>query len=259
MKTKASAGIDNFRKRYKRILNKTGKAIEEYNLIEQNDRIMVAVSGGKDSLALLYILSDLQQKAPVDFEIFAYTLDQAQPGFDATDLLQFYKKLEVEYYIETQDTYSIVKEKIPEGQTYCSLCSRLRRGILYSEAERLKATKVALGHHSDDAAETLLMNMFYNGRLAAMAPKLLNDAGTMTIIRPLIKVEENECAWLAERLDFPVMPCNLCNSQSNLQRQRIKKLLQNESDQNPKLRSSIQTAITNVQPRHLADTSLFEF
>ncbi len=248
--------IPDFKKHYKKILHQVGRAIEEYNLIEAKDRILVAVSGGKDSLAMLYILKDLQQKAPVDFEIIAYTLDQGQPGFDPNILKKFFEELKVEYHIGYRDTYSIVIEKIPAGKTFCSLCSRLRRGILYTEADRLGANKIALGHHADDAAETLLLNLLYNGRLAAIPPKLISNDGRHTVIRPLIQVDEQDIATLASMLQFPILPCNLCNNQENLERQRIKALLTAEKQRNPIVAGSMKRALANVKVSHLWDKRL---
>ncbi|HMV37069.1 MAG TPA: tRNA 2-thiocytidine(32) synthetase TtcA [Turneriella sp.] len=245
-----------FRKEYKDILHEVGSLIAEYSLIEQGDRVMVAVSGGKDSHALLHILLDLQAKAPIDFSVVAYTLDQKQPGFDASSLIAYYEEIGVEYVLGERDTYSIVTEKIPAGQTFCSLCSRLRRGILYDEAQRLKANKIALGHHANDALETLLMNLFYSGKLAAMPPRLISDDGRNVVIRPLLRVTEDALAALAEQLNFPILPCNLCNNQEGLQRARIKQLIAEEQKRNPNLLHSARGAMANVKPSHLWDLSL---
>lgn len=246
----------DFRKEYKNILHDVGALIAEYDLIRAGDRIMVAVSGGKDSHALLHILLDLQAKAPVDFSIFAYTLDQKQPGFDASSLTAYYDEIGVEYILGQRDTYSIVTDKIPAGQTFCALCSRLRRGILYDEAERLGATKIALGHHANDALETLMLNLFYSGKLAAMPPKLLSDDGRNTVIRPLLRVAEPVLDAFAKVLNFPILPCNLCNNQEGLQRARIKALLEDESRRNPNLIHSAKRAMANIKPSHLWDTRL---
>lgn len=245
-----------FRKEYKDILHEVGSLIAEYSLIEQGDRVMVAVSGGKDSHALLHILLDLQAKAPIEFSVVAYTLDQKQPGFDASALVAYYEEIGVEYVLGERDTYSIVTEKIPAGQTFCSLCSRLRRGILYDEAQRLKANKIALGHHANDALETLLMNLFYSGKLAAMPPRLLSDDRRNVVIRPLLRVTEDSLAALAKQLDFPLLPCNLCNNQEGLQRARIKQLIADEQKRNPNLLHSARAAMANVKPSHLWDLSL---
>ena len=248
----------DFKKNYKDILHDVGRVIADYNLIGEGDRVMVAVSGGKDSHALLHILLDLKAKAPIDFSVFAYTLDQKQPGFDGSELIAYYKELGVEYYLGERDTYSIVTEKIPEGKTFCSLCSRLRRGILYDEAARLGATKIALGHHANDALETLLMNLFYSGKLGAMPPRLTSDDGRSVVIRPLIAVTEEKLAGLAEVLRFPILPCNLCNNQEGLQRARIKRLIADEMTKNPVLMDSAKAAMGNVKPSHLWDLDLLK-
>ena len=238
-------------KKYKKLLHGVGRSISEYGLISENDRIMVAVSGGKDSIGLLYLLLDIRRRAPITFELFAYTLDQAQPGFDTSKLEEFYRSLKVEYYIEKEDTYSIVLDKIEPRKTYCSLCSRLRRGILYSKKDEYKANKLALGHHADDAMETLMLNILYSGRLAAISPKLCSDDKNHIVIRPLIETDELGLKWLAKIMDFPIIPCNLCGNQENLQRQRIKKWLQEEQNINPVVRGSFKSALKKVEPRHL--------
>lgn len=245
-----------FRKEYKNILHDVGALVAEHRLIEHGDRIMVAVSGGKDSHALLHILLDLRAKAPVEFSVFAYTLDQKQPGFDASRLTAYYEEIGVEYVLGVRDTYSIVTEKIPAGKTYCSLCSRLRRGILYDEAVRLGANKIALGHHANDALETLLLNLFYNGKLAAMPPRLTSDDGRNTVIRPLLRVAEEKLARLARELDFPILPCNLCNNQEGLERLRIKQWIAEEQKRNPNLLHSACAAMANAKPSHLWDLRL---
>lgn len=246
----------DFRKKYKDILHQVGELISTYKLISEGDRIMVGVSGGKDSHALLHILLDLQAKAPVNFSVIAYTLDQKQPGFDASALISYYEEIGVEYILGERDTYSVVTEKIPEGKTFCSLCSRLRRGILYDEAVRLGANKIALGHHANDALETLLLNLFYSGKIAAMAPQLTSDDGRNLVIRPLLSVAEKDLAGLAQALRFPILPCNLCNNQEGLQRARIKALIQSESARNPMLLHSARSAMANVKPSHLWDLAL---
>ena len=212
---------------------------------------MVAVSGGKDSIGLLYLLLDIREKSPIPFEIFAYTLDQSQPGFDSSELEEFYKDLGVEYYIEKEDTYSVVLDKTEHGKTYCSLCSRLRRGILYSKKGQYKANKLALGHHADDAMQTLMLNLLYSGRLAAISPKLISDDKNHIVIRPLIEADESELEWLSKVMGFPIIPCNLCSNQKNLQRQRIKKWIQKEESINPVVRGSFKSALKKVEPRHL--------
>jgi tRNA 2-thiocytidine biosynthesis protein TtcA len=244
------------KKLYKDILHDVGSLIHDFQLIEDGDRVMVAVSGGKDSHALLHVLIDLQARAPIDFSIVAYTLDQKQPRFDATALVDYYREIGVQYVLAERDTYSIVTEKIPEGKTFCSLCSRLRRGILYDEAVRLGANKIALGHHANDALETLLMNIFYSGKIAAMPPKLASDDGRNIVIRPLLRVSESQLAEFAEALQFPILPCNLCNNQEGLQRARIKQLLTDEAAKNPILMHSAKAAMANVKPSHLWDTGL---
>ena len=240
----------------KKILHDIGRAIADFSLIRENDRLMVCVSGGKDSLAMLHLLLDLQKRAPVKFDLFAFTLDQGQPGFDASILRAFYESLGIEYYIDYEDTYSIVIDKIQPGKTYCSLCSRLRRGILYTTADRYRATAIALGHHAMDAAETLLLNLFYNGRMASMPPLLISDDQQHRVIRPLIYADEPDLERYATLQKFPVIPCNLCNNQENLQRQRIKGLLESEIEKNSAVRYSLKKALRNVQPRHLWDNRL---
>jgi len=236
-----------------------GKAIEKFSLIKENDRIMVAVSGGKDSLSMLLLLREFQKKAPVHFEIFAFTLDQAQPGFSPDKLKNFYENIGIEHYIEKEDTYSIVTSILNADQTYCSLCSRLRRGILYSYARKSGANKLALGHHADDAIETLFLNLMYSGRLASMPPVLMNEAESCIVIRPMIFVDEKDLQELAEELNLPVIPCNLCGSQDNLQRRRVKAWIKEEEKQNKFLKSSLKKALTNVQPAHLWDADLTDF
>lgn len=241
-------------KRYhKKLSHEMGKAIADYNLIRENDRIMVCVSGGKDSLTLLHLLAAMQKKAPISFSLFAFTLDQAQPGFDSRLLEQFYKKMGIEYIIHKEDTYSIVTEKIKAGKTYCSLCSRLRRGVLYTQAQKLNATAIAMGHHAMDAAETLMLNFFYAGRLASMPPLLYSDEHKHRVIRPLIYADETDIEAFAKLSHFPIIPCNLCNNQENLQRARIKKILNHEIEKNPAIRYSMKKAMQNIEPRHLWD------
>jgi len=247
---------NKIQKKIERII---GRTIFNFNLIEANDRILVAVSGGKDSLCMLTLLKRQQEKSPVPFEIFAYTLDQGQPGFDAHELKAHYESLKIEYYIEKYNTYEIVKEKLEPDQTQCFLCSRLRRGILYSEAERLKANKLALGHHADDAIETLLLNMFYNGRLASIPPKLINDKGNIIVIRPLIEVEEEMLTQMAIENKYHIIPCSLCGSQENLQRNVIKNFIKNEAVKNQYLRSSMKHALKNIKPDHLWDSDYSDF
>ena len=245
------------KKKVSKILKSVTRTIHTYNLIEEGDRIMVAVSGGKDSISLLYILLELKKKAKINFDVFAYTLDQAQPNFDASSLEKFYQALNIEHYIETYDTYSVVLEKTEKNKTYCSLCSRLRRGILYSKKEEYGATKLALGHHADDAIETLMLNLFYSGRMAAMSPRLLSEDKKHVVIRPLIELEEEYFTFLADLMKFPIIPCNLCNNQINLERQRIKKWLDDEKKHNPIIKGSLKSALRKVERRHLWDVEYF--
>ena len=214
----------NFNRLRGRLEQQVGRAIGDFNMIEEGDVVMVCMSGGKDSYTLLEILRTLQKRAPIDFKLIAMNLDQKQPGFPEHVLPDYFKSIGVEYRIETQDTYSIVKEKIPEGKTTCSLCSRLRRGIIYRVAGELGANKVALGHHRDDMIETLFLNMFFGGKLKAMPPKLVTDKGDHIVIRPLAYCAEKDIAKFARAMEFPIIPCNLCGAQENLQRQNIKEI-----------------------------------
>ena len=243
----------------KRLRRNVGKAVADYRMIEEGDRIMVCLSGGKDSYAMLDILMNLQKNAPVQFELVAVNLDQKQPGFPERVLPNYLDTLDIEYHILEKDTYSIVTSKIPEGKTYCSLCSRLRRGTLYGFAEQIGATKVALGHHRDDIVETLFLNMFYQGKLKAMPPKLLSDDKRNVLIRPLAYCKESDLVALAELKQFPIIPCNLCGSQAGLQRNAVKEMLAQWERQFPGRIDAIFGAIKNVAPSQLADTSLFDF
>ncbi len=236
-----------------------GNAIADFNMIEDDDLVMVCLSGGKDSYTLLNILLNLQKHAPIDFKIHAVNLDQKQPGFPEEVLPNYLKSIEVDYKIIEQDTYSIVTEKIKEGKTYCGLCSRLRRGILYNYAESIGADKIALGHHRDDIVETLFRNMFYGGKLKAMPPKLLSDDKRNVVIRPLAYCKESEISKFAGLMEFPIIPCNLCGSQDNLQRQVIKSMLQMWEKNNPGRIESIFRSIANVSLSQLADTDQFPF
>lgn len=243
----------------KRLRRNVGNAIADYNMIEDGDKIMVCLSGGKDSYCMLDILLNLQKTAPISFEIIAVNLDQKQPGFPPEVLPDYLSKIGVPFYILEKDTYSVVTEKIPEGKTYCSLCSRLRRGTLYGFAQQIGATKVALGHHRDDIIETLFLNMFYGGKLKAMPPKLLSDDKQNVVIRPLAYCKEADLEAYAELKEFPIIPCNLCGSQDGLQRQVIKDMLQQWEKQHPGRLETIFAATKSVAPSQLADIDLFDF
>ena len=243
----------------KRLCRQVGQAIIDFNMIEAGDRVMVCVSGGKDSFGLLDILLKLQKRAPVRFDIIAVNLDQKQPGFPAHILPDYLGKLGIEFHIETQDTYSIVKKVVPEGKTMCSLCSRLRRGILYRVADELKITKIALGHHRDDMLHTFFLNLFFAGKLKGMPPKLVSDDGGHMVIRPLAHVAEKDLiAWAAHR-QFPLIPCALCGSQENLQRQEIKRMLHQWERQYPGRTETMFTALQNLVPSHLMDRQHHDF
>lgn len=249
----------NLNKLQKRLRRNVGAAIADYNMIEEGDRIMVCLSGGKDSYTLLEILRNLQQSAPVNFSLVAVNLDQKQPGFPGHILPEYLETLGVEYKIVEEDTYSIVKEKIPEGKTTCSLCSRLRRGILYRTATELGCTKIALGHHRDDIMQTLFLNMFYGGKMKGMPPKLMSDDGRHIVIRPLAYCREKDIVRFSEARKFPIIPCNLCGSQPNLQRQVIGDMLRDWDKRYPGRLETMFSAMQNVVPSHLADTALFDF
>ena len=243
----------------KKLERGVGEAIGDYNMIGNGDTVMVCVSGGKDSYTLLSCLLALRERAPVDFRIVAMNLDQKQPGFPDHVLPQYFESIGVEYRIVTEDTYSIVKDKIPEGKTTCSLCSRLRRGIIYRTAKEIGATRIALGHHRDDMLETLFLNMFFGGKIKAMPPKLVSDDGKHVVIRPLAYCTEADIARFARTMDFPIIPCNLCGSQENAQRKQIKTMLQGWAREHPGRIESLATALKNVVPSHLADSRLFDF
>jgi tRNA 2-thiocytidine biosynthesis protein TtcA len=243
----------------KRLKHNVGDAILRYNMIEQGDRVMVCLSGGKDSYTMLDLLLILQKKAPVSFELIAVNLDQKQPGFPQAVLPAYLEVLGVDYHIVEQDTYNIVKEKIPEGKTTCGLCSRLRRGILYSFAEKIGASKIALGHHQDDIIETFFLNMFYNGQLKAMPPKLLSDNKKHVVIRPLALCREEDIARYATIRNYPIIPCNLCGSQENMQRKVVKNMMQQWEQENPGRTELIMRSLQHVVPSHLADNALFDF
>jgi tRNA 2-thiocytidine biosynthesis protein TtcA len=243
----------------KRLHRLTGQAIADFGMIGANDRVMVCLSGGKDSYALLDILLALRSRAPVPFEIVAVNLDQRQPDFPAGVLPDYLTRLGVPFHIETQDTYSTVKRVIPEGRTMCSLCSRLRRGILYGVADRLGATRIALGHHRDDILETFFLNLFYGGQLKAMPPKLVSDDGRHVVIRPLAYVEERDLVEWARIRRYPIIPCNLCGSQANLKRNETKALMREWEKRFPGRIDTIFSALGRVTPSHLLDRSLFDF
>ncbi|WP_222937517.1 tRNA 2-thiocytidine(32) synthetase TtcA [Spartinivicinus ruber] len=243
----------------KRLRREVGRAIADFNMIEDGDKVMCCLSGGKDSYTLLDILLNLQQHAPISFSIIAVNLDQKQPGFPEDVLPNYLSTLNIDYLIVEEDTYSIVKEKVPEGKTTCALCSRLRRGILYSTAKKLGATKIALGHHRDDMIETLLLNMFYGGKMKAMPAKLVSDDGQHMVIRPLAYSREKNIAKYANLKNFPIIPCNLCGSQENLQRKQIKAMLNQWDRQFPGRIESMFRAMQNIVPSHMVDTGLFDF
>lgn len=243
----------------KRLRRLVGQAIADYGMIQEGDRVMVCVSGGKDSFTLLEILLNLQRTAPVKFELVAVNLDQKQPGFPTEVLPRYFEQRGVPYHIIERDTYRVVKEIIPEGKTTCGLCSRLRRGILYGFAEEHRFTKIALGHHLDDIVETLFLNLFYGGRLKAMPPKLLSDDKKHIVIRPLAYCREEDIARYAKLMGFPVIPCQLCGSQDNLQRQAVKAMLKTWEKRHPGRVETIFHALCNVAPSQLADPSLFDF
>jgi tRNA 2-thiocytidine biosynthesis protein TtcA len=238
----------------KRLAHELGRCISDYALVEPGDRVMVAMSGGKDSYTLLHLLERARQRSPVPFGIIAVHLDQGQPGYDGTALESWLAERGYEHQIVRKDTYRLVTERVPEGQTYCSICSRLRRGILYNVAQSLGCTKIALGHHRDDAIETLMLNMMFNGSLSAMPPKLVSDDGRNTVIRPLLYSSEKDIAAYSEQMGFPIIPCNLCGSQENLWRQEVKQMLDDIEKRAPKVRQSMLAALKNVRTSHLLGT-----
>ncbi|MGB2248877.1 MAG: tRNA 2-thiocytidine(32) synthetase TtcA [Alcanivorax sediminis] len=248
-----------FNKLQKKLRREVGRAIADFNMISEGDKVMVCLSGGKDSYTMLEILRNLQHSAPVNFELVAVNLDQKQPGFPEHILPEYLEKEGVAYHILEKDTYSIVKEKVPEGKTTCGLCSRLRRGSLYGFAEEIGATKIALGHHRDDIVETLFLNMFYGGKMKAMPPKLRSDDNRNIVIRPLAYCREKDIIEFSGFKDFPIIPCNLCGSQENLQRQVIKEMLQKWDREQPGRIENIFAAVQNIAPSQLADTRLFDF
>lgn len=244
---------------HKNLRRDVGKAVADYNMIEEGDLIMVCVSGGKDSYAMLDILISLKKHAPIDFNLIAVNLDQKQPGFPEHVLPKYLSELGVDYHILEQDTYSVVKEKVPEGKTFCGLCSRLRRGSLYTYAKKIGATKIALGHHREDIVETLFLNMFFGGTLKAMPPKLLSDDKQNILIRPMAYCSEQEISRYAKLREFPIIPCNLCGTQENMQRRNIKEMLKQWDREYPGRVESIFRSVTNVSPSQLADGKLFPF
>lgn len=243
----------------KRLCREAGRAIVQYNMIEDGDKVMVCMSGGKDSYTLLDILLKLKARAPIHFDLIAVNLDQKQPGFPEHVLPDYLKTTGVPFHIESEDTYSIVKRLIPEGKTTCSLCSRLRRGILYRVADELGATKIALGHHRDDILQTLLLNMFFGGKLKSMPPKLVSDDGRHVVIRPLAFVAEKDAARWAQHRNFPIIPCNLCGSQENLQRKQVGELLRDWEKRFPGRVENMFNALQRVVPSHLLDGALYDF
>ncbi|MCG5259511.1 tRNA 2-thiocytidine(32) synthetase TtcA [Cupriavidus gilardii] len=239
--------------------SQTGRAIGDFKMIEDGDTVLVCLSGGKDSYTMLSVLMALQKRAPIDFKLIAMNLDQKQPGFPEDVLPRYLDGIGVQYVIVEADTYSIVKEKVPEGKTTCSLCSRLRRGVIYRTAKELGANKIALGHHRDDIVQTFFLNMFFGGKMKAMPPKLATDDGQHIVIRPLAYCSEKDIAAYARAMAFPIIPCNLCGSQENLQRKKVKEMLLEWERQNPGRIDNIFSALKNVVPSHLADTELFDF
>lgn len=249
----------NINKLHKRLRQLVGSAITDFNMVEAGDRVMVCLSGGKDSYVMLDVLRRLQLHAPLQFELVVVNLDQKQPGFPEHILPEYLTKIGVPFRVVEQDTYSVVKRIISEGKTTCSLCSRLRRGVLYRVASEIGATKIALGHHRDDILETLFLNLFYGGKLKAMSPKLLNDSGRHIVIRPLVYCKEKDLAAYAAAEKFPIIPCNLCGSQKNLQRQVVKDMMREWDKKFPGRLETMFTALRNVQPSHLVDNVLYDF
>ena len=249
----------NANKLSKRLRHAVGEAFNDFNMVEPGDKVMVCLSGGKDSYTLLDILMNLQKHAPIDFELVAVNLDQKQPGFPGHVLPDYLQSIGVPFHIIEEDTYSIVKRVIPEGKTTCSLCSRLRRGILYRVADEIGATKIALGHHRDDMLETLFLNMFYGGKLKAMPPKLISDDGKHIVIRPLAYCREKDIVKFAEMRQYPIIPCNLCGSQPNLQRQVVGQMLEDWDKRFPGRLETMFSALCNVVPSHLADPAMYHF
>ncbi|HSN73085.1 MAG TPA: tRNA 2-thiocytidine(32) synthetase TtcA [Steroidobacteraceae bacterium] len=249
----------NFRRLKARLRGLVGRAIDDYRMIEAGDRVMVCLSGGKDSHTLLDLLMSLRRNAPVEFELIAVNLDQKQPGFPAHVLPEYLESLGIPWHVIEQDTYRVVKRVVPEGRTMCGLCSRLRRGALYRYAAENGITKIALGHHRDDIVETLFLNMFFGGRLKAMPPKLRSEDGRHVVIRPLAYVPERDIARYARARAFPIIPCRLCGSQESLQRVAVKRMLAEWEREHPGRTETIFSSLRNVVPSHLADTALYDF
>jgi tRNA 2-thiocytidine biosynthesis protein TtcA len=250
---------NNFFRLETRLQSQVGKAIADFNMIEDGDKILCCMSGGKDSYTMLSVLLALQKRAPIDFEIIAMNLDQKHPGFPEEILPQYFESIGVTYRIVEADTHSIVKEKVPEGKTTCSLCSRLRRGVIYRTAKELGANKIALGHHRDDIVETFFLNLFFGGKMKAMPPKLATDDGAHIVIRPLAYCKESDIATYARAMEYPIIPCDLCGSQENLQRKKVKDMLTQWERDTPGRVDNVFRALSDVVPSHLADTSLFDF
>jgi tRNA 2-thiocytidine biosynthesis protein TtcA len=250
---------NNFLKLRNQLISATGKAIGDFNMIEDGDTVLVCMSGGKDSFTMLMMLLALQERAPIDFKLIAMNLDQKQPGFPEHVLPGYFEALDVDYRIVEADTYSVVKEKIPEGKTTCSLCSRLRRGVIYTTAKKLGANKIALGHHRDDIVETLFLNMFFGAKMKSMPPKLATNDKQNIVIRPLAYCSEKDIATYARGMEFPIIPCNLCGSQENLQRVKVKEMLAAWEKEQPGRVNNIFRAMTNIEPSHLADSDLYDF
>lgn len=242
----------------RRLMSRVARASQDFNLIEPGDKIMVCLSGGKDSYTMLHLLRKIQARVPFEFELIAVNLDQNQPGFPQQVLIDYLEGEKVPYKMLREDTYSIVLEKTPVGKAFCSMCSRLRRGILYNAAVELGCTKIALGHHRDDSIETLMLNLFYSGQIKAMPPRLTSDDGRNTVIRPLIYCAEDDIRTFSEHMEFPILPCNLCGSQPNLKRAKVKALLTELNNENPNIRGNVFAALSNVRPTHLLDSTLRE-
>lgn len=249
----------DFNKLEKRLRHEVGRAIEDFGMIEEGDKVMVCLSGGADSYTMLDILQELQRRAPISFELVVVNLDQKQPGFPEYVLPEYLDQVQVKYHILEQDTYSVVTDIVPQGKTMCGLCSRLRRGVLYTFAKRNGFTKIALGHHRDDIIETLFLNMFYGGKLKSMPPKLLSDDGENIVIRPLAYCKEEDIKQYAEQQEFPIIPCTLCGSQDNLQRQVIKDMLQDWDRNHPGRIETIFSSMQTIVPSHLADSDTYDF